>query len=136
VLRRVPLALAAILLPLALGACGSTVATDSFKGESHAVAQRISAFQSDATEANEGKLCDNDLARAVKARLQRAGSSCRTALGRQLGQIDTVELKIEAVAVHGAGASARVKSTWSGRSRVTTMQLVKEGGAWKVAALL
>jgi hypothetical protein len=124
-----------VLLPLALGACGSTVATESFKGEGHAVAQRISTFQSDATAADETKLCESDLSSAVKARLQAAGSSCRAALKPQLGQIDTVELKIEAIAVHGASASARVKSAWSGRSRITTIQLVKEGGAWKVAAL-
>jgi hypothetical protein len=120
---------------LGLAACGSVVSTASFKGEEHAVAQRLADFQSDATAGDEGKVCADDLAASVKARLARAGASCDAALKRQLGQIDTVELTVQSVAVKGDSATARVKSTWSGRSLTSSLALVKEGGAWKIAAL-
>jgi hypothetical protein len=136
--KRARLALALALasaLALCLAACGSSVSTSSFKGESHAVAQRISDFSSDATEGSETKVCENDLASSVKARLAAAGEECRKALGPQLGQIDTIELSVQSIAVKGNTATARVKSTWSGRTVIGTLALVKEGGAWKVAAL-
>jgi hypothetical protein len=42
VVKRSSPLLVAVLLALGVGACGSTVSTSSFKGEAHAVAQRIS----------------------------------------------------------------------------------------------
>ena len=57
------------------------------------------------------------------------------ALKNQLGAIDNYELTVESIAVHGTSATARVKSTWSGKRRTTTMGLVKEGGAWRIATL-
>lgn len=123
------------LLATGLAACGSTVSTGSFKGASQAVAQRISDFQNDVTAGEEKKLCNRDLASAVKARLQTAGGSCVQALKNQLGAIDDYELTVNSIAVHGTSATANVKSTWSGKQRNTTLQLVKEGGAWKIAAL-
>jgi hypothetical protein len=132
--RRATLALAPLLVT-GLAACGSTVSTSSFKGASQAVAQRISDFQSDVTSGEEKKLCNSDLARAVQARLTAAGGSCRQALKNQLGAIDDYELSVDSIAVHGTNATASVKSTWSGKQRLTTLQLVKEGGAWKISAL-
>jgi len=126
----------AVLAAAGLTACGaSTVSTSSFKGEAKAVAQRISDFQSDATSLNEQKLCQADLASVVLARLRAAGGKCESALKTQLGEVDVFELKVESIAVTGAKASARVKSTWSGKSRLSTMQLVREGGTWKISAL-
>src|SRR6266851_6732403 len=50
------------LLALALGACGSTVSTSGFKGEPHEAVQAVSNLQSDATAADEKKVCADDLA--------------------------------------------------------------------------
>lgn len=125
----------AALLALALAACGSTVSTGNFKGPSKAVAERISDFQSDVTGREEKKLCNRDLAGAVRSRLQAGGSSCVEALEKQLGAITDFEISVSSIAVHGKSATARVKSTWSGKQRTTTMQLVEEGGAWKIAAV-
>jgi type 1 fimbria pilin len=127
---------AAALVALTMTACGaSTVSTSNFSGEAKAVAQRISDFQTDATGQNEQKLCQVDLASVVLTRLRAAGGKCEPALKTQLGEVDVFELKVESIAVTGKKASARVKSTWSGKSAISTLQLVKEGGAWKIAAL-
>lgn len=123
------------LSALALAACGETVSTEKYKGEEKVVAQRISDFQSDATASDEKKVCENDLAAAVKAKLGSAGSSCQNALEHQLSQIDTLELKIKSIAVKGNTAAAHVTSTWSGKTRESILTLTKEGTAWRISAL-
>jgi hypothetical protein len=131
-----PMSVAAMALSaLALGACGTTVSTSGYKGEEKAVAQRVSEFQSDATASDQKKVCENDLATTVKARLQTAGNTCQSALKHQLSQIDTLELKIRSIAVKGNTAVAHVTSTWSGKTRESMLALVKEGSAWRIAAL-
>lgn len=125
---------AALLLAVGPAACGSTVSTSGFKGEAKAVAQRMSDLQSDVTSSNAQKLCANDLASAARARLNKVGG-CVPALKRQLGAISDFELTVEKVAVNGATATARVKSSWSGKLRSTTLTLVKEGGGWRITRL-
>ena len=134
-LRRAAGTALAALLATGVAACGSTVSTGSFKGESKAVAQRISEFQSDVTAGEEKKLCNRDLASAVRTRLRAAGGTCVQSLKDQLGAIDDYELTVSKIAIHGTGATATVKSTWSGKQRTSTLSLVKEGGTWKIAAV-
>ena len=107
----------AVLLALGLGACGSTVSTSSFKGEAHAVAQRISDLQSDVSAVNEQKICEQDFSRAARARLTTAGNTCKQALKRQLGTIDAYELTVQKVAVSGATATARVQQHVVGQAQ-------------------
>lgn len=121
-----------VLLAFGLGACGGTVTTSNFKGEAHAVAQRISDLQSDVSAVNEQKICEKDFSRAARARLSTAGITCKEALKRQLGSIDAYELTVEKVAVSGATATARVRGIWSGKLRNSTLKLVREGGSWRV----
>ncbi len=123
------------LLAVGLAACGSTVSTSTFKGESHAVAQRISDYQSDVGAASEKKLCNEDFSSAVRRRLSAATGGCEEALKRQLGSIDDYEATVEQVTVSGATATAEVKSTWSGKLRDTTLHLVKEDGSWRIAGV-
>jgi hypothetical protein len=120
------------LLAVGLAACATTVATNSFTGPAKAVAQRISDYQKDVLAADEKKLCNEDFSRAVRTRLNKAGG-CEGALKRQIGSIDDYELKVEKIAVSGARATATVKSTWSGKLRSTTLTLVEEGAAWRIA---
>jgi hypothetical protein len=133
--KRAGTLIATSLLAVGLAACGSTVSTTAFKGESHAVAQRISNYQADIGAASGKKLCSEDLSAAVRTRLSTAGGGCQEALKRQLGSIDDYEATVEQITVHGATATALVKSTWSGKVRLTTLQLVKEGGSWRIAGL-
>lgn len=118
-------------MALAAG-CGETASTSSFKGESRNVAQTIANFQSDSTSANKQKLCANDLAGTITTRLKAAGG-CESNVSEQLREIDSFGLTIESIAVSGTTATARVKSTWSGKTHVTTLSLVKEGSHWKIS---
>lgn len=127
--------LAAALLALGLAACGGAVSTSGFKGEAHAVAQRISDLQSDVTAANEQKICAEDFSSAARGRLSTGGGTCKQALKRQLGSIDGYELTVKQIAVRGATATATVQSTWSGKLRLATLELVREGRRWRISGL-
>jgi len=120
-------------LTVAAGGCGETASTGSFKGESHNVAQTVVDFQSDVSAREQKKLCQNDLAALVTARLTHAAGSCQAALKNQLLQIDATNLTIQSISVNGKSATARVKSTYSGKSVVRTLSLIKEGPRWKIA---
>jgi hypothetical protein len=123
-----------LALATGIGACGETASTSSFKGESHNVAQTVSDLQADATAGDQKKLCENDLAATLTTRLSSAGG-CKTVVKNQLHEIDALNMTIESIAVNGAGATAHVKSTYSGKSRITTLTLVKEGSRWKISGV-
>jgi Putative lumazine-binding len=136
--RKRLLALLCVALSLAEGmaACGATgVSTSSFKGEAHAVAQAISDLQSDVTAGDQHKVCSGDLARAIVARLNAARGGCSEAIKHQLAEIDNPEVSVKTVQVSGTSASASVKSVFSGKSRLATLTLVKEGGRWRILSL-
>jgi hypothetical protein len=115
-----------------VAACGETASTGNFKGESHNVAQTVSDFQADATAGDRKKLCENDLAATLTTRLRGAGG-CQAVLKDQLHEIDALNMTIESIALKGATATAHVKSTYSGKNRITTLTLVKEGSRWKIS---
>jgi hypothetical protein len=127
------------LLAVGLTACGNTVSTAAFKGEQHEVAQALSNLQADVRAADEQKVCANDLAGPVVARLGRFRGGCKQAIKTQLSEIDNLDVTVQSVQVSGAGAklqaSATVKSHYSGKSRTRTLTLVKEGGKWKLSGL-
>ena len=118
----------------ALAACGSTASTSSFKGVEHEVAQRVADLQSDATSSNRENICKNDLAAPIVAKLG-GRKNCEEALKKQLAQIDNLESTIVSVKVapDGKTATAKVKSTYEGKSREATLPLVKEGSSWKLS---
>jgi copper chaperone CopZ len=131
--------LCAPLLALGLSACSNANSTAAFKGEAHAVAQTVSNLQTDATARNEQKVCANDLSSAVVTRLDSAKEGCEQAIKNQLNEVDTFELTVESVQVNASGtpptASARVKSVNAGKTVLSTVTLVKEGGKWKISSI-
>lgn len=122
-------------IALGLSACGQTSSTGSYKGESQKVAQTITNFQGDATSVNASKVCSRDLAASVVKKLASDGSTCKKALESQLREIDTYSLTVESISVHDAAATAKVKSTWSGKEKVHELSFVKEGGRWKISEI-
>jgi hypothetical protein len=134
---RRPLAL--LCLPLfatLLTACGSTAAKAPFTGEKHEVAQTIANLQTDATAAEQKKICADDIAAAVVARL--GGSKrCEAAIKSQLAEVDNLETSVKSVDVTAVGktATAQVKSIHEGKTTTSSVSLVKEGGKWKISGV-
>jgi hypothetical protein len=87
--------------------------------------------------ADQQKLCSNDLAASVVARLNATPGGCKQALKGQLTQIDNFDATVESVQITGSKktATARVKSIYNGKSRVTSVSLVYEGGKWKLLSV-
>ena len=54
---------------------------------------------------------------------------------KQLHEIDALNMTIESIAVKGANATGRVRSTYSGKSRITTLTLIREGSRWKISGV-
>lgn len=150
-MRRAPILLCWPPLALALAGCATAVSTSSFKGEQHAVAQTVANLQADATAGDEKKICANDLARAVVARLGGA-KRCEKAIKEQLDQVDNLEVSVESVTLASGSApsrptaaktpgtppqtaTAQVKGIHAGKHRQSTVSLVKEGGKWKLSGL-
>jgi hypothetical protein len=124
------------LLALALAGCATTTTTAGFKGVDHEAAQTIANFQSDATDAEQKKICADDLAATLVTRLGGA-KGCETAIKSQLAEVDSMEVSVQSVQIasNGATATAGVKSVHEGKKRASTVSLVKEGGKWKIAGL-
>src|ERR1700730_790522 len=104
----------ALALAGGVSACGSTVSTSKFTGEERNVAQTISNLQSDVRAADQQKICSNDLAASVVARLSTATGGCKQAIKGQLTEIDNFDATVESVQIAGTAskrtATARVKS--------------------------
>jgi len=124
---------------LGLGACAKSVSTSSFKGEQHDVAQTVANLQSDVTASDQKKICTRDLSSSLVKRLNAAPGGCRRAVKDQLGEVDNLDLTVESVAVHAAGAArsatAVVRSTFEGKKRRSTLSLTFESGSWKLSGL-
>ena len=140
-LKRAAAAVACGLLVSGLAGGAKAVSTSAFKGEQHEVAQALSDLQADVTASDEKKICANDLARAIVARLDASPGGCRKAIKDQLAEIDNDELAVESGGVQlGPGApprraTARVRTIFSGKTARSTLSLVKEGNRWKVSGL-
>jgi hypothetical protein len=134
--RRTLALLCLALAPLALAACGSTVSTSSFRGERHAVAQAIADLQTDATAGEESKICKDDLAASVVAKLG-GRRGCEKTIKTQLTEIDSLEVSVQSIgiAAGGATATAHVKSTYAGKKRAGAVSLAKERTGWRITAI-
>jgi Domain of unknown function (DUF4878) len=126
------------LAALALAACGAAPATSTagFSGAEREVAQTIANLQSNATSAEERKICEQDLAASVVSRLGGV-KGCEAAIKTQLNGIDNLEVSVASVklAPHGTTATATVRSIHEGKTRPSNVSLVKEGGKWKISGL-
>jgi copper chaperone CopZ len=125
----------AALLAFGFSACAKSVSTSGLKGEAKSAAETIKNLQSDVTAGDQKKVCQNDLAKALVTKLSATSGGCEKAVEDQLTEIDSFEVTVEAVQVSAGTATARVKSIYSGKNRLRTLSLVKEGAKWKISAL-
>ena len=134
------ISVAALAGALALAGCGSSVSVSGFKGEEHEVAQAIANLQSDTSSQSQARVCANDLAQSIVQRLNRSPGGCEAAIKSQQAEIDPgLEVTVESVHIGGTAAArtatAKVKSTFEGKRRPATLELVKEAGKWKISGL-
>ena len=137
---RGPAATAAVLaLALGVTACGG--GSDRPKGPSPAqdrAAVRGTLLKLEqATAAHDyATMCNQVLARTLVQRVAGAGLPCETALRLGLGKVHQPRLQVATIKVTGNRALAQVYSGAAHQKASTdVVQLVREGGSWRVAAL-
>jgi len=137
-LRPVSITLAAAAA-LGMGGCGTAmVSPKSFSGPGRAVAQTVADLQS-AAQGHDGKrICRDLLSSAVVTKLNVASGGCPSVISRQLNEVDSYDLSLangQSISLSGDRATAHVTSTSRGKTHTDTLNLVLEGGRWKVSAL-
>jgi copper chaperone CopZ len=135
--KRASLQSCAVLLVIGLSACATTVSTSGYKGEAKDVAQTVKDLQADVTAGEEKKVCKNDLAASVVNSLKPATGGCEQVIKNQLKEIASFEVDVQSIQVNSPAktATAKVKSKYAGKSRISTISFVKEAGKWKIAKL-
>jgi hypothetical protein len=129
----------AALVAALLAGCGATPAgndsTGKFRGPQRLVANTVEDLQSAATDADEDKICRDILARALTDRLAARGGGCPAVVDAAVKDADVFDLTVESVRVTGDRATARVRAETGDKDRRYSLQLVRERGVWRIAAL-
>jgi len=69
------------------------------------------------------------------ARAARGGTSCPAGLAQAAGNVSSPQLRILSIDIHGQQATAQVVASVNGQAPIkNTIQLVREGGGWRIAA--
>ncbi len=118
-----------------LAACGGTQdSAGEFEGAQQDVARTIEDLEEAAQEEEPRRICQALLARAVVERIEASGGDCADTVAKALDRADTFTLTVESVRVTGSTARARVE-TGVDEEQVETIELVREGDAWRISAL-
>jgi ABC-type oligopeptide transport system substrate-binding subunit len=128
-------AAAAVLAGCAPSTTSSSNSTSKFKGDQRQAAQTIEDLEAAANDGNETKICNELLSRALSGRLAAHGASCPVATKAAVKDADSVGMTVDQVRINGDRATARVTLDRGNKDRVVNMQLVREGGRWKIAEL-
>ena len=94
----------------------------------------ISTFSSDASSLDSTALCKSVLASSLVAHLNSIGN-CATIIKNQLNTVQDFALTVTKYGVSGNSATARVKSTYNGKTRLYDITLVKQAGHWRISGL-
>jgi hypothetical protein len=130
---------AALVAPLlALSAC--TQAEESsvgdFQGEQRAVAQAVEDLQEAGTDRDGTKICEQLLApKLVQSIRSASGTTCPTAIGDRLDDVDAFGLTVQKVQVNGDEAIATVKSDAGSKDRIDQFTLIRQGRNWRISSL-
>jgi hypothetical protein len=129
--------LALCLLAVAVAGCGNTPRNSdkSFKGEQQKVAATVEGLESAARDDKPGKVCTSLLSGALLATLKKQGTTCTTAVKDAIADADSFDLTVDGVSIQGTKATAKVISGKGSDEKTDTLELVKDGAAWKIASL-
>jgi hypothetical protein len=125
----------AVLAGCAPSTTSSSNSTSKFKGDQRQAAQTIEDLEAAANDGNETKICNELLSRALAGRIAAHGAPCPVAAKAAVKDADSVGMTVEQVRVNGDRATARVTLDRGNKDRVVNMQLVREGGRWRISAL-
>jgi hypothetical protein len=129
--------LALCLLALVVAGCGDTPrdSDKSFKGDEQKVAATVEGLEEAARADKPGRVCTTLLSGALLATLKKQGTTCTTAVKDAISDADSFDLTVDDVTIQGTKATAKVISGKGSDEKTDTLELVKDGAAWKIASL-
>ena len=132
-MRRGP---ALLLATAVLAGCnsGSEDAAKPAAGAAKEVTETVAALQTATRERDFKRICDELLSRAAKERA--GGNDCAELVRSTAGDVRRPKITPLSIRVRGDRADVSVRTTARGQSAIEdTIQLVREGGSWRIAAL-
>jgi hypothetical protein len=130
---------AALLCALAVGAagCGSAPrdSTQEFKGEEQKVAAAVEQIEAAARDDKPATVCDKLFTDARLAALKEQGTSCKTGVKEAFKDAENFDLTVEDVTISGDAATAKIASGTGSGEKTDTLELKRDGAAWKVDSL-
>lgn len=128
-LRTAAAGLVAIVAAGALAACGG----DS---DEEAIRDTVSRFADATADKDYQAICDDLIAEELSESVESVGLPCEAAFRRGLDSVEEPTLAIEDVEVNRRQALVRVRTGAKGQPESTdSLQLVLEGGDWRISAL-
>jgi hypothetical protein len=138
-----PIAIAALAatLALAVAGCGADSEDGGDDGGSGLSADQqvraaVAKFGIATRNKDYQEICDRLLADALIQKIEDVGLPCESALQRGLGDVRSPTLTINEVSIARGRALVSVHTTAAGQAASDdALQLVREGGDWKIASL-
>ena len=119
-----------------IGCGGAGAAGGDFEGAEADVAEAVERLQSTGTrQESAGEICRTLLTRELAQRLSTDAGSCEREIRQAIADADLVQITVTDVSVRGDAATARVESTAGETRRTATIELARERGDWRVAAI-
>jgi hypothetical protein len=129
-------AAALCLLALAVAGCG-TAPRDSaqdFKGAERSVAAVAERLESAGHDDKPDVVCTQLLSTKLLAVLSRQGTDCKTGVKESIQDAQSFDITVDDVAIRGTHATAKVTYRRGSDDRSATLELDREGSAWKISA--
>jgi hypothetical protein len=125
---------------LALAGCGADEENPGGGGGGPSADQQVRAvvakFGIATREKDYQEICDRLLADALVQKIEGVGLPCEAALQRGLGDVRAPTLEINEVSISRGRALVSIHTTAAGQAPSDdALQLVSEGGDWKIASL-
>jgi hypothetical protein len=125
----------AVLAAAGLGACGGDSGQErEISRTAREVGATIAALERATARHDYQTICRELFSRAVRE--QAGGLDCPRRLRRTAGGVRRPRIVVESIAIRGTRAEAEVRTVAAGQAPARDrIELVREGGRWRVAAL-
>jgi hypothetical protein len=125
------------LVALVVAGCGGAArdSTKEFKGEEQKVAAVVEALETAARDDNADTVCARLFTSGRLAILKEQGTNCKTAVKDAFKDADSFDLTVDDVTISGNAATAKITSGTGSKEKSDTLDLKRDGAAWKVDSL-
>jgi hypothetical protein len=124
------------LVALALAGCGATPqdSAKDFKGQERVVAGVVERIETAARDDDPAVVCTRLLSASLLEVLRKQGTNCRTGVKEAFRDADPLDVTVDDVEIRGAHATTKVGYRSGSKDKTATIELDREGGAWKISA--